>query len=103
MQTVDPNFSGLLRTRLGRFRQPSAYLLRVRAKSAEEPQVRERISIPQSPAEALDREFEPRKPARFHRVRTPRGAHPDCVEDLRPNRVPPGVLEDDPVLVRCFP
>jgi len=89
MQTVDPNSSGSLRSRIVRFRQPSAYLLRVRAKSVEDPQDRERISLPQSPGGALDREFESRKPAQFHRAGTPRGAHPDCVDDLRPTEPHP--------------
>jgi hypothetical protein len=42
-QTVDPNSLGSLRFRLVRFRQPSAYLLWVRAKSAEESPVTSRL------------------------------------------------------------
>src|SRR6516162_3117977 len=103
MQTVDPISCGSLRSRLVRFRQPSAYLLRARAKSAEEPRDRAPISLPQSPGGGLDREFESRKPAQFHRVGTSQGARRDYVDDLRPYRVPPDALEDDPALVRCFP
>ena len=54
MQTADPISCGSLHSRLVRFRQPSAYPLRVRAKSAEAPQDRERTSLPQSPGGALD-------------------------------------------------
>jgi hypothetical protein len=67
------------------------------AKSAEDPQDRERISLRQSPDGALDREFESRKLAQFHRQELLE-AHTRTVLmtfDLRPYRVPPGVLEDD--------